>query len=129
MITKLKVGREICVASNGERGNVIKSLQVTKLFDHFGEDKIFTKIQVERPKPAPDLFLFACDQMKTRPEHAFVIEDSAAGVAAACAANIPVIGFVGTAHNKAGQEKALRAAGAEIVIDALIHIEKHITRR
>jgi len=122
----VKEGRQICVGSNGERNNVIKSLEVTGLLHHFDEDRIFTKIQVDKPKPAPDLFLFACEQMQVAPEQTLVIEDSPAGVAAAKAADIHVLGFVGTAHNQDKQAKALKNAGADIVIDTLIHIEQHL---
>lgn len=115
-----------CVASNGERGNVIKSLEVTGLLKHFDENRIFTKIQVERPKPAPDLFLFACNQMESTPENTIVIEDSTAGVTAARAAGIHVLGFVGTAHNPHKQAEALKNAGADAIIDELIHIEDHL---
>lgn len=117
---------KICIASNGERGNVIKSLEITDLFKHFDETRIFTKIQVAKPKPAPDLFLFACDNMQTTPQNALIIEDSPAGVVAARAANIDVLGFVGTAHNKNKQAAALKNAGAEIIIEELIHIENHV---
>ncbi len=119
---------QICIGSNGERGNVIKSLRVTGLLPHFEEDRIFTKIQVERPKPAPDLFLFACDQMRSAPENALVIEDSPAGVHAARAAGIDVLGFVGTAHDKAAQAAVLQKAGANTIIDELIHIERHLKK-
>jgi beta-phosphoglucomutase-like phosphatase (HAD superfamily) len=114
------------VASNGERGNVIKSLEVTGLLHHFDEDRVFTKIQVERPKPAPDLFLFACEKMQVAPANALAIEDSVAGVAAARAADIHVLGFTGTAHNKENHAKMLKNAGADAIIDTLIHIEAHL---
>ena len=126
VLASLSKARKICVGSNGERKNVIKSLEITGLLPHFSDDRIFTKIQVERPKPAPDLFLFACNEMGTAPEHSMVIEDSAAGVEAAKAANINVLGFVGTSHDKQSQAERLRAAGADIIIDELIHIEKHL---
>ncbi len=125
VLKTLSTRHQMCVGSNGERNNVIKSLQVTNLFDYFGEERIFTKIQVEKPKPAPDLFLFACDQMQTKPENALIIEDSPAGVAAARAANIHVLGYVGTAHDTEKQAKALKNAGADAIIDSLIHIETH----
>ena len=83
VLHKVKKGRKICVGSNGERNNVIKSLEVTDLLHHFEDHHIFTKIQVEKPKPAPDLFLFACEQMGILPQNTLVIEDSPAGVAAA----------------------------------------------
>lgn len=126
VLTQFGQSHKICVGSNGERNNVIKSLEVTGLLKHFDDERIFTKIQVEKPKPAPDLFFFACDQMQTPPTNALVIEDSPAGVAAARAANIDVIGFVGTSHAPDKQAIALKNAGAEIVIDSLIHIERHV---
>jgi len=126
VLHKLKEGRHICVGSNGERNNVIKSLDVTGLLHHFDDDRIFTKIQVERPKPAPDLFHFACEKMQILPEHALVIEDSAAGVVAAREAGIYVLGFVGTSHNQEKQALALKNAGADAIIDTLIHIENHL---
>ena len=126
VLTNLKARSKICVASNGERGNVIKSLNVTGLLPHFKEEHIFSKIQVERPKPAPDLFLYACANMNEPPEKSIVIEDSAAGVKAARAANIDVLGYVGTSHNKDKQASLLKAAGATTIIDSLIHIEQHL---
>ena len=128
VLKNLKAQTQICIGSNGERGNVIKSLAVTSLLSYFEEDRIFTKIQVERPKPAPDIFLFACDKMQTPPANALVIEDSPAGVNAARAAGIDVLGFIGTAHDKAAQGQALKDAGANAIIDELIHIEHHLKR-
>lgn len=125
-LENLKSRAQICIGSNGERGNVIKSLTVTGLISHFDEERIFTKIQVEKPKPAPDLFLFACDKMRTAPQNALVIEDSPAGVAAAKAAGIKVLGYIGTSHAPEKQAEALKQAGAEVIIDTLIHIENHI---
>ncbi|MCB9982617.1 MAG: HAD family phosphatase [Rhodospirillales bacterium] len=126
VLENLKSRMQICIGSNGERGNVIKSLTVTGLMPHFDDDRIFTKIQVENPKPAPDLFLFACDRMQTRPANALVIEDSPSGVAAAKAAGIDVLGYIGTAHDKTAQAQALQNAGANTIIDELIHIERHL---
>ena len=64
--------------------------------------------------------------MQVAPEHALVVEDSAAGVKAARAAGIHVLGFIGTAHNKDKQAEALKDAGADSIIDCLIHIENHL---
>lgn len=126
VVQAVKAQKAACVASNGERGNVIKSLRVTGLLENFPEDHIFTKIQVKNPKPAPDLFLFAADQMGFTPQQCLVIEDSLAGVTAAKAANMNVIGFIGTAHDKPAQAKTLQNAGANVIIERLIHILDHI---
>ncbi len=115
-------GVKTCVASNGERTNVLNSIRLTGLSPFFPEERIFTKIQVERPKPAPDLFLFAADKMDADPKHCIVIEDSEAGVNAAVAAGMAVVGFTGTSHDKARQETRLKAVGAAPVIDDFIHM-------
>ncbi len=111
-----------CVASNGERTNVINSIRLTGLSKFYDEERIFTKIQVERPKPAPDIFLFAAEKMGTEPGRCVVIEDSEAGVTGGVAAGMTVIGFTGTSHDKTMQEARLKKAGASAVIDDFIHM-------
>jgi HAD superfamily hydrolase (TIGR01509 family) len=125
-LEKLNGNHKLCVASNGERGNVIKSLTVTNLIRFFEEDRIFTKIQVPAPKPAPDLFLFTCDQMQHDPAHSLIIEDSVPGVRGAKAANIKVLGYVGASHAPEKQAAKLKEAGADHIIDTLIHIENYL---
>jgi HAD superfamily hydrolase (TIGR01509 family) len=126
VVASLSKTHTLCVASNGERNNVLKSLEVTGLLPYFSTDRIFTKIQVPRPKPAPDLFLFACEQMKCAPAEALVIEDSIAGVRAAVAAGIRVLGYIGTAHDPALARRNLEAAGAQAIIEQLIHINAQL---
>ena len=73
------------------------SLEVTGLLPHF-EERYFSSSQVARGKPAPDLFLHAARTMHVEPRKCVVIEDSIAGVTAATAAGMHVIGFVGGGH-------------------------------
>ena len=47
--------------------------------------------EVEHGKPAPDIFLKACDKLNVEPEEALVLEDSEAGIQAASEAKISVI--------------------------------------
>ena len=68
---------------------------------------------MERGKPAPDLFLFAAEQMKAAPGRCIVIEDRVPGVTAAVAAGMTVLGFFGGSHCTGEHEAMLRAAGAE----------------
>lgn len=126
VLDTLQGKHHLCVGSNGERNNVIKSLEVTNLKKYFIDDHIFTKIQVDRPKPAPDLFHYACAQMGVGETQTLVVEDSPAGVAAAKAAGIPVLGYIGTTHAKEKQANALKAAGADDILEELIHIHRHL---
>lgn len=89
-----------CVASNNVRDRVIHSLKVSQQFEYFAESSIFTAQQVAKSKPAPDLFLFAAEQMGYAPQDCIVIEDSTAGIEAAQAANMKVVGFLGGTHAK-----------------------------
>ncbi|WP_217283924.1 HAD family hydrolase [Pseudaquabacterium terrae] len=81
-----------CVASNAPREKMRFTLGHTGLLPHF-EDRMFSAEDVERPKPAPDLFLHAARTMAARAEHCVVIEDSPTGVAAARAAGMRVLGY------------------------------------
>lgn len=103
-----------CVASSSIPERIALSLRVTGLADLF--ENIFSSTQVERGKPAPDLFLHAANQMNARPEDCLVIEDSTAGVQAALAAGMRVIGFVGGSHCGPEHAEKLRQAGAQAIL-------------
>jgi HAD superfamily hydrolase (TIGR01509 family) len=82
-----------CVASNGNRHTVIKSLEVTGLIKYFNQDVIFTYELVSIGKPAPDLFLYVAEEMGAEISRCLVIEDSIIGVTAAKSANMDVLAF------------------------------------
>jgi HAD superfamily hydrolase (TIGR01509 family) len=107
-----------CVASSSAPERIRTSLAVTGLEKFFGPD-VFSASSVERGKPAPDLFLFAADAMRTDPARCVVIEDSTPGVAAGRAAGMRVVGFTGASHCVPTLSDQLRDAGAqEIARDA-----------
>ncbi|HXH55392.1 MAG TPA: HAD family hydrolase [Gammaproteobacteria bacterium] len=89
-----------CVASSSPRERVLRSLVITEQNHFFEDSHIFTSSQVEKGKPAPDLFLFAAEKMGILPENCLVIEDSVAGIQAARSAQMSVIGFLGGNHTK-----------------------------
>lgn len=78
-------GKKLAVASSADRRKVIGNLQEigldTKIFEAVivGED-------VQRKKPAPDIFLLAIERLKLKPQQCLVVEDAVSGVAAAKAA-------------------------------------------
>lgn len=105
-----------CVASSTEKSKLIQNLKTTGLLGAFGQN-VFSASQVERAKPFPDLFLFAAKTMGFEPKDCLVIEDSVAGVCAARAANMEVIGFLGASHIKIGHKEKLLENGAKTVFD------------
>ncbi len=81
-----------CVASNGVHPKMRATLQTTGLLPYF-EGKAYSGYDVANGKPAPDLFLHAAAQFKTAPKDCVVIEDSATGLQAAAAAQMPSFAY------------------------------------
>ena len=117
----------VCVASSGPPEKISASLNRVGLWDRFAPH-IFSAVQVRNGKPAPDLFLFAAAQMQAAPARCLVIEDSLAGIAAAVAAGMPVLGFYGGSHCRPGHGDRLRAAGAVAVFADMRQLPDLIAR-
>jgi len=77
------------IASSTNSATAAKYLENTGLAGYFS--KITGGEMVKYSKPEPDIFLMACEKLKTAPHEALVLEDSENGVKAAVAAGIPVI--------------------------------------
>ena len=103
-------------ASNSYTYYVTSVLARTGLARFFG-NCVFCADRVERPKPAPDVYLAAAQALGVPRASCLVVEDSVAGVAAARAAGMFVLGFVGGGHATRGQIDALKEAGAGHVFD------------
>ncbi len=76
------IGLPKCVASSGTPEKIHHGLTCAGLYDLLAPH-IFSASQVKRGKPAPDLFLFAAEQMRAAPQRCLVIEDSIPGVTGA----------------------------------------------
>jgi beta-phosphoglucomutase len=85
-------GAPIALATNAERANVDFVLDGGGLRPYF--DAIVDGSQVERPKPAPDVYLRAAELLEIPPRNCIVFEDSPVGVAAAVAAGMRVVGVL-----------------------------------
>ena len=81
-----------CVASSGLLEKIRLTLGLTRLLDLF-EDRIFSASEVEKGKPAPDLFLHAARTMGHEPERCAVVEDTPVGVEAARSAGMTALGY------------------------------------
>jgi HAD superfamily hydrolase (TIGR01509 family) len=109
------LGLPYCVASSSLPGRIRYSLRTVGLLDRF-EPHIFSAAMVARGKPAPDLFRHAAGTMGVPPSRCLVVEDSVAGVTAAVAARMAVIGFCGGGHCPPDHDRALRRTGAALTI-------------
>ncbi|MBL1419017.1 MAG: HAD-IA family hydrolase [Alphaproteobacteria bacterium] len=105
-----------CIASNSKMSRLLNNQQNTNIADIFS-GKTYSADMVKHPKPAPDLFLYAAQQMGFAPEVCLVIEDGAHGIKAANDAGMPSIGFTGGSHCKDGHAQRLTNAGALHVFD------------
>ncbi len=110
------IGLPKCVASSGTPEKIRHGLTCAGLYDQLAPN-IFSAGQVKRGKPAPDLFLFAAEQMQAAAARCLVIEDSLPGIAGAVAAGMTVLGFHGGSHCRPGYGDTLRAAGAITTFD------------
>lgn len=61
----------------------LKELGLLKLFD-----SVVSAKEVENGKPAPDVYLYACEQIGEKPEHCIAVEDSPNGVLSAYRAGL-----------------------------------------
>jgi HAD superfamily hydrolase (TIGR01509 family) len=103
------------VASSSPLNRVRASLEVTGLLRFF-EPRLFSASDMRRGKPTPDLFLLAAARSEVEPAQCIVVEDSAPGIAAAQAAGMTPIGFVGGSQTPGRLASELLATGARTVV-------------
>lgn len=79
-------GKKIALASSTRRETVTNQLRWAEIIDYF--DVIICGDMVARSKPAPDIFLKACQELGVSPESTYAIEDSYNGIRAAHAGQL-----------------------------------------
>jgi HAD superfamily hydrolase (TIGR01509 family) len=97
------------LASNTDGRLVHHALTATDLRDVF--DVVVTADDVARPKPAPDLYLLACERLGVRPDEAVALEDSHTGVEAAKSAGMWCVAVP--------QVEGLDVSAADRIVDSL----------
>lgn len=110
------------VATSGSRSRVEQTLETLNLCKCFRT--IVTGNDVERGKPAPDLFLLAAQALRINPNRILVCEDAVAGVLAAKTAGMKCVGIAAN-----GRESLLKQAGADLVIEDFAHTRLDDIRR
>lgn len=111
----LKIDLPLAVASNSYADAVAFALQRCELVERVNRGA-FSADQVERPKPAPDLYLLAAKSAGVDPRNCLVVEDSVTGVTAALTAGMQVVGFLGASHIPPEHGETLRQLGVEHLI-------------
>jgi len=102
-------GVRIGLATNSPRFLADAALATAGLADAF--DAIVTSDDVDRYKPAPDIYLEACRRLGVDPAHALALEDTPSGIAAAKAAGLTCIAVPQSAETD--------VSAADRVIDSL----------
>ncbi len=127
-VETLSKSYKVCVASNGEPDTVKHTVLSIGMMEFFGDEHIFTKSQVERGKPAPDLFLFAANKMGVPPDKCIVIEDSMAGVQAGIAAGMLTIGITAASHDPSFTNENMKKLGVKHIFHSWPEIVTFINR-
>lgn len=115
-----QLATKACVATSSSPKRALRSLELTGLSVFFGT-RIFTASEVEKGKPAPDLFLHAARRMNTNPAACLVIEDSLPGIEAANNAGMQVLRFTGGSHLQGASEETLTLGGKVRCFDKWEH--------
>ncbi len=89
LVERLRDHLPLAVASNSYGDIVSLALAAAGIADAF--QAVVTADDVRHPKPAPDLYLLACERLGVAPRDALALEDSPSGVAAAKAAGLACI--------------------------------------
>jgi HAD superfamily hydrolase (TIGR01509 family) len=105
----------IAVASNTREETVRAALAASGLPAVF--DLVLTPGEGRRPKPAPDVYLAACEALGVAPAEAVAFEDSVPGAAAARAAGMFVIGV---------PSDGVHGLEADLVLGSLLDLDRTV---
>jgi HAD superfamily hydrolase (TIGR01509 family) len=110
-------GVPAAVASSSSQAWVAGNLARLGILDRF--QTIASGDQVERTKPAPDVYLAACRALDVLPTNAVAFEDSPNGIAAAKAAGLACVAVPGP------MTAALDLSAADLVVASLADVGWH----
>lgn len=107
----------LAVASSSPRELIELVIELAGLGDAF--ETVVSAAEVERGKPAPDVYLRACELLGTEPARTVAIEDSGAGVSSARAAGMPVVLVPGSEFPPAPEV----LEQADLVLDSIARLD------
>lgn len=125
-------GVEYALVSNSSLQRLNACLNAAGLTEYFPSKLVFSandSLPVRRPKPLPDIYLYAAKCLEADVSDCIAVEDSTSGIKAAVAAGIgQVIGYVGGTHISNDERKsrasALVSAGAQQIIDRMYDLSE-----
>ncbi|MDI2112733.1 HAD family hydrolase [Commensalibacter nepenthis] len=85
------IGIPYRIGSNSSQEEMIVKFKTSRLTHWFESHRTHSGCDVERPKPFPDLYLYAAEQEGVNPEDCIVVEDSDTGLKAAYDAGMACI--------------------------------------
>ena len=100
-------GHRVALATATPLDRATEHLKELGIYEYF--DELISAVQVERGKPAPDVYLFACEKLGIEPCNAYAVEDSPNGVMSAYEAGLKVIMVPDQTQPDAELEKKLYA--------------------
>jgi beta-phosphoglucomutase-like phosphatase (HAD superfamily) len=123
--TVFRAGTPSAVASSSRQDMLDSKVDRFGFKPFFGRH-VYSADKVAHGKPAPDIFLYAAEQIGAPPQTCLVIEDSVFGVEAGLAAGMTVFGFTGGGHCFDGHAERLLEAGAAWVADSHAALQQKI---
>jgi HAD superfamily hydrolase (TIGR01509 family) len=102
LLSALGTRFRLAVATNGPAAAARRGLEGAGLLHHF--DAVVSAEEVGSDKPAPDVYLAACEVLKVDPSDAIALEDSVVGAEAARAAGLVVIYVPSDASQRASAD-------------------------
>lgn len=87
-----KDGYLLAVASSSKMEKIISNITNLGIRECF--DALVSGMELQRPKPAPDIFLQAAKLLGVEPHECLVVEDSCNGIRGAAAAGMASLGFL-----------------------------------
>ena len=85
----LQMGYSMAVVTATAQEQAVSNLKLAGLLPFF--DHVISASMVKRGKPAPDVYLYACEVLGVQPENCYAVEDSPNGVMSAHAAGCRTI--------------------------------------
>lgn len=115
-------GKKIALASSTRRQTVMNQLRDADILKYF--DAVICGDMVEKSKPAPDIFLKACEVINELPESTYAIEDSYNGIRAAHIGGLHPIMVPDLLPADEEMEKL-----TEIILSDLVEVKEYLMKK